>query len=98
MKIKEDFILRDMSNGSGEPFYIVIGVGKNAEILKGYLTLNESGAFIYKTLEKGVNSVDEIVDAMLKEYDAPKDVVVKDVNDMVEILRNAGVINEWFAN
>lgn len=93
MKVKENFILREMKNANGESSYIVIAVGKTAEKFKGYLTLNETGAFIYKMLEKGVYNVGEIVDSMKTEYDAPIEIIEKDVLNIIKILKDSGVID-----
>ncbi len=93
MKVKENFILREIKKASGESSFIVIAVGKTAETFKGYLTLNDSGAFIYKMLEKGVESVNEIVASMKKEYDAPTEIIEKDVLNVVKILKDSGVID-----
>ena len=51
MKINEGYILKEMA-GAQKGTYIVVAVGKATEKLSGYLTLNETGAFIWKTLEK----------------------------------------------
>ena len=82
MKIKKGFLLREMPGGTS----VVVGVGENSEKLKGYLTLNESGAFIWKILEKGA-TVDEIVSEILKEYDVEEGIVKADVTAVVSKLK-----------
>ena len=90
MKIKKGFLLREMPGGTS----VVVGVGENSEKLKGYLTLNESGAFIWKILEKGATKQD-IVSAILKEYEgAPESVVEKDVDMVILELKKIGAIDE----
>ena len=89
MKIKSGFILREISGVN-----VVIGVGENAEKIKNSMVkLNESGAFIWKILEKGA-TVDEVVSAILNEYDAPEDVVRADVLNVVKTLKEIGAIDD----
>ena len=91
MKIKKGFILREVSKNEG--LSVVVCVGENAQKLKGYITLNESGALIWKTLEKGA-TVEEIVTAILAEYDAPEELVRKDVLNIVSKLKEIGAIDD----
>ncbi|MBE5743449.1 MAG: PqqD family protein [Clostridiales bacterium] len=91
MKIKKGFILREMSKEEG--ISVVVAVGENAQKLNGYLTLNESGALIWKTLSKGA-SVDEVVKVLLDEYDAPEDLIRNDVLQVIEKLREIGAIDD----
>ena len=89
MKIKKGFLLREMPGGTS----VVVGVGENSEKLKGYLTLNESGAFIWKILEKGA-TVDDIVSEILKEYDVEEGIVKADVTDVVSKLKEIGALDD----
>ncbi len=91
MKIKKGFILREMSKDEG--LSVVVGVGANAEKLNGYITLNESGALIWKTLSKGA-TVDDVVKVMVAEYDAPEEVIRNDVLLVIEKLREIGAIDD----
>lgn len=91
MKIKKGFILREISKDDGVS--VVVGVGKNAEKLKGYVTLNETGALIWKTLEKGATE-DEVVNAILAEYDADAEIVMKDVSLVISKLKEIGAIDD----
>ena len=91
MKIKKGFILREMSKEEG--LSVVVAIGANAEKLNGYLTLNESGALIWKTLSNGA-SFDDVVNAMLEEYDAPRELIEKDVATVIEKLKEIGAIDD----
>ena len=89
MKIKNGFILREISGVN-----VVIGVGANAEKIKNSMVkLNESGAFIWKVLEKGA-TVDEVVSAVLNEYDAPEEVIRLDVENIIKTLKEIGAIDD----
>ena len=89
MKIKKGFILREMPGGTS----VVVGVGENSDKLKGYLNLNESGAFIWKILEKGA-TVDDVVSEILKEYDVDEAVVRNDVVAVVSKLKEIGALDD----
>lgn len=91
MKIKKGFILREMSDNGG--LSVVVAVGEVASKLKGYLSLNESGTLIWKTLEKGA-SEDEIVNVLLNEYDAPEQLIRNDVKAVISNLKQIGAIDD----
>ena len=91
MKIAKGFILSQMPGKEGE--YIVLGVGEATNKLKGFLSLNETGVFIWKALEKGVTK-EEIVSMMIEEYDAPQSVIEADVDAVVNTLRGIGAIDD----
>lgn len=50
------------------------------------VTLNETGLFIWDMLQKDV-TVDNIVNAMLKEYDVSREVLTEDVEEYIDYLR-----------
>lgn len=89
MKIKKGFVLNKMSEG----FFVVVGVGEVANSLKGYLTLNESGAFIWQLLEKGL-SKQEIVNSILSEYEVEESVVSSDVDNIILKLKEIGALDD----
>ncbi len=89
MKIKKGFLLREMPNGIS----VVVGVGENSDKLNGYLTLNESGALIWKVLENGA-TVDDVVNEILKEYDADESVVRNDVLSVISKLEEIGALDD----
>jgi len=67
MKIKEGFMLRDVAGS-----YVVVPMGKEAADFNGMITLNETGAFLWKQLEKGCTR-EELLAAMQKEYDVTEE-------------------------
>lgn len=62
MKLKSGLLLREVA---GE--YVVLSVGGEVE-LGGMLTLNETGAILWKCLENGAETAD-LAAALLAEYD-----------------------------
>ncbi len=93
MKIKSGFILRENLIGNDNAVGVVICANSSTN-LNGYIQLNETGIFIWKMLEKGAEKQD-IVSAILKEYEgAPKDIVEKDVDNVISELKKIGAIDE----
>lgn len=92
MKIKNGYILREMSKKDG--IFVVVSVGEERGNLKGYITLNESGAFIWKLLEKGATK-EEIVQALLSEYEVEKSVVEVDVESVIQKIKSIGALDDW---
>ena len=86
LKIKKGFILREVSGS-----YIVVAVGAASKEFKGLITLNETGAFLWEQLVKG-NTKEGLVEALLNEYDAPKEVIENDVDDFLKTIRNGGLV------
>lgn len=85
MKLKDEF----MTHQSGDKQHMIDTSGK----FSGLITSNTSAAFIVDRLHNET-TVEEIVSAMAEEYDAPKEVLEKDVRKIVESLRNIGAIDE----
>ena len=71
----------------------VVPIGQRRMDFDGMITLNESGALIWKCLETGMDSVG-IADAILEEYDADRETVVSCVSDFLERLRSIGCLED----
>ncbi|MBR3739832.1 MAG: PqqD family protein [Clostridia bacterium] len=74
MKIKAGYMLRQVMD-----VYLVLGVGSEAYVPNQIMTLNETGAFLWEILEKGAEKQD-LVDALLREYDTDAETAGKDVD------------------
>ena len=86
MKIKEGFILREVAGS-----FIVVAVGEAVKTYNGVITLNETSAFLWNILVKGATE-DELVDALLEEYDVEKVVAVKGVQSFINRLVEAKLV------
>ena len=86
MKIKEGFILREVASS-----YIVVAVGEAVKTFNGIINLNETGAFLWKQLEKGCTE-DELKNALLGEYDVSEEIAKRDANAFVAKLTEAGLV------
>lgn len=86
MKLKDGFITRQTD---GEQIMVAVGdVG-----FAGLVRSNKTAAFIVDCL-KSETSKEEIVDAMSRKYDAPKDVLDRDVEGILAKLRSIGALDE----
>lgn len=88
LKIKKGFILREVSGS-----YIVVAVGTASKEFKGLITLNETGAFLWERLVDG-NDKKGLVAALLDEYDAPQDIIEKDVEDFLQTITEGNLVEE----
>ncbi len=84
MKLKQGLILREVAGS-----YVVIDLGGGLDF-KGMLTLNETGAFIWRALESG-NNPEQISKLMAQEYEISEADALSDVNRFCEKMKNAGV-------
>lgn len=90
MKIRPDFILHQVMN-----FYVIIGVGDEAYTPNQIMSLNESGAALWRLLEEedGASEKD-LVNALVKEYDIDEKKAAEDVEVFLKDLRERSMILE----
>lgn len=93
MKINNGFILRQVNSADGV-LNVVIAVGNKANKLNGYLTLNGSAVFLWNEL-KEEKSKEDLVNALLNEFDVSKEIAEKDVDAFISNLKNLGAIDDW---
>lgn len=84
MKIKEGYRLRKVGNNS-----IVVAVG--GINFTGLITVNETGTFIWKMLEKGAEP-DEVVNALAKECDVKPSDIQGEVYEFLQKLKGEGLV------
>ncbi len=90
MKIKDGFILRQVAGN-----YIVIAVGDEAVDFNGMITVNETGAFLWKILADGATK-EEMLEKLLTEYEVDEETAKKDITDFLIKLNDGKllIINE----
>ena len=74
MKIKKNFILREIAGT-----FLVVAVGEAVKNFNAVINLNETGAFLWKALEKGATE-EELVSLITSEYEVDKEVAKADVS------------------
>ena len=85
MKIKNGFVLREAAGS-----YVVMNVGGELAF-NGMITLNETGAVIWRGIEAG-KSYAQIAEDIVAEYDIDLDTALRDVIRFTEKMNEAGVI------
>lgn len=88
MKTKKGFLLRSVGGRN-----VVVAIGKASEEFNGLITLNESGAFLWKMLQTGT-TYQAMLDEMLKEYDTDEQTARAGIDEFLKIARDAGLIEE----
>lgn len=86
MRVSKDLILREVA---GE--YILIPVGKAALEIHGMINLSESAVLLWKKLQEDCTE-EELVQALLMEYDIDRETAAADVRELIEQMQKIGVI------
>lgn len=86
MKIKEGLMFREIA---GET--VVVPTGKAILDFRGMVTLNETGAFIWKKLDEGVKE-DEIIEALKGFYEIDQETAKEDVAEFINQMEAAGFL------
>lgn len=86
MKLNDGFI----SHTDGDEKLLV---STGATAFSGLVRSNSTAGFILSCLETETTE-DAIIEKMLAEYDAPREVIARDVKKIVEQLRGIGAIDE----
>ncbi len=73
-------------------YYVVVPVGEGALDFNGVINLNESGAFLWKTMEKDVTEAD-MVSALLGEYEVDEERAKADVAAFIAKMKGANLID-----
>ena len=85
MKLKDTYITHD---SDGEQILL-----DTSSSFAGLIRNNKTAAFIVECLKDDTKQ-EKIVEAMFEKYDAPKDVLAKDVSEVIEKLRKVGALDE----
>ena len=88
MKIKDNFMLRKVAD-----CFVVVPIGPAVAQFNGMINLNEAGAFLWQLFESD-STVDQVVNAMLEQYDVDEITAKNDVEKFVSQLREASLIEE----
>ena len=87
MKIKKGFVLEEVGGS-----YLACATGKLVKQFSGYIRLNSTGAFLFKTLCENDMTESELVNALTNEYEIDAETAAKDTATFVKKLSEAGII------
>ena len=86
MQIKKDFTIQKVGSS-----YLAVAVGETSKHFHGMVRLNETGAFLWKLMAEKDCTEEELVDAILAEYEVAREVAAADVHRIVECLAQNGI-------
>lgn len=86
MNVKKDFVLREIAGD-----LLLVPTGKTALDLNGMMTLNDVGADIWRMLPE-VKDEEEIVQRLLKDYEATAEEIRPDVTAFLNKLRELNIL------
>ena len=86
MKIKEGFVLSNVAGCT-----LVVAIGNRAKEFSGVINVNETGAYIWKLLQRE-RTEEELVKAVLDEYNVDEEKAKEDVAKFVGKLKEASLL------
>ncbi len=86
MKIKDGFLIRKVASQ-----YVVMPCNNDINF-NGMISLNESGAFLFNLLKENITKED-LLQAMLNEYDVSKEVALNDIEKFIKVLQDNNLLD-----
>ena len=86
MRLRNEFVTQDIDDTQ-------VMVAAGGDVFNGVVRSNKTAAFIVDMLRDDVTE-DDIVNAMCRKYDAPREVIAADVTRIIEKLRSIGALDE----
>ena len=86
MRLKKDYALRQIADT-----WVVLALATETVNFNGMLTLNDSGAMLWKVLEEKCE-LDALVDALMSEYEVSEEQAKADAQDFINKLIEVGCI------
>lgn len=72
---------------------MMVACGEACKQFNGLVRNNDTAHFILECLQTET-TLEKIIDAMAKQYDAPREIIMRDVCRVVEQLRTEGFLDE----
>lgn len=85
MRLKDSFVTHDNKEGQ-----VMVDVSGQ---FSGIIKSNKSAAFVVELL-KEEHTEEELVEALYNKYDAPKEILKSDLNNLMDKLRKVGALAE----
>lgn len=86
MTIKKELLKRQIANET-----ILVPVGKTVYDSHGLFVMNELGSFLWDLLPEAAGE-DDLVAAVLKEYEVTEEVARRDIREFLDKLRGMNII------
>ncbi|MEG0378533.1 MAG: PqqD family protein [Eubacterium sp.] len=88
MKIKEGYMLREVAEEA-----VVVPIGSAALNFEGIISLNETGAFLWKQLEHTCDQ-EQLKKALLEKYNVDEKTAQQDIEAFIIKARQSNLIEE----
>lgn len=88
MKIKDGYIMKEIAGSK-----VVMAIGAESNNFNGIITFNEVGSEVFSMLD-GSNSIEKIIEVISEKYDVSGEIVKEDVLNVVEKMKEHGLIEE----
>lgn len=88
MKLHKGFITYTTGNEQ-----IMVAAGNASDIFRGMVRSNETAAFIIDCLKSEI-SRDELAEKLCSRYDAPREIICRDLDRVLDSLRKIGALDE----
>lgn len=89
MRINKDFVLREIAGD-----YVIIPIGSTVLEFNGLITVNEVGSVLWKMLQNGDVTFEQLVQGVLAEYDVEEDVAREDIQEFLDKLIEGGILEK----
>ena len=86
MKIKDGYLLRNIADE-----WIIVPIGARIHDFNGLMTVNETGAFLWKLLLEN-RTEEALISELMSEYDVDAETSKDDVRDFINMLIDGGVL------
>jgi hypothetical protein len=88
MKTKKGFVLRTLGRE-----YILAAEGLEAADANRLISMNESAAFLWKSVEDKEFDADTLINLLMEEYGITREVAEKDVASLLQTWKQVDIIN-----
>jgi hypothetical protein len=88
MKLHDGFIT--YTTGAEQ---IMVAAGTASEVFRGMVRSNATAAFIIDCLKEEI-SREELGDKLVARYDAPREIILRDLDRILDSLRKIGALDE----
>jgi hypothetical protein len=72
---------------------IMVAAGSASEVFRGMVRSNATAAFIIDCLKEEITR-DALADKLTQRYDAPREIIVRDLDRILDSLRRIGALDE----
>lgn len=86
MKLKEGYLLRDVAG-----VHLVVPIAERVIEFKGMMTLNETGAFLWKQMLEE-QTEEKLLELLVEEFEVDRDTASQDMKEFINKLKDVNVL------